>query len=121
MSWAEKFKGAVNQVKDSGAAAAIRAWLSREVADYGEVLDFKMNSRERSAELHILLKGESLPLTVWIDEYEVTQSAGEDYIRVLRARASREWLNAVLKNFVIGQRHAIPKQYSGMVKLVLNG
>ncbi len=112
--------GAIGSVKDSGAAVAIQRWLSRELADYGEVLDFKMNSRARSAELQVSLKGETEKLSIYIDEYELI-TGGKDYIVVKRARASREWVNAVLRNFVIGQRREIPAQYSGMVKLVLNG
>src|SRR6185369_5960898 len=103
--------GAIGSVKDSGAAAAIQRWLSRELADYGEVLDFKINSRERSAELHVLLKGEREKMAVHIDEYEVV-STDKDYIVVKRAHASREWVNAVLRNLVIGKRHQIPPQYS---------
>jgi hypothetical protein len=112
--------GAIGSVKDSGASAAIQRWLSRELADYGEVLDFQINSRERSAELHVLLKGEREKLAVQIDEYEII-SADKDYIVVKRARASREWVNAVLRNLVIGKRQQIPPQYSSLVKLVLNG
>jgi hypothetical protein len=113
-------KGALGSVKDSGASAAIKGWLARELADYGEVLDFSINSRARSAELHVMLKGERERLTVHIDEYEI-QSGERDWIVVRRARASREWVNAVLRKFVIDKRHQIPPQYSGMVKLVLNG
>src|SRR5262245_29402161 len=104
-------KGAIGSVKDSGASAAIGRWLAREMADYGEVLDFNINSRARSAELHVLLKGEREKLTVQIDEYEVI-SGDRDYIMVKRASASREWVNAVLRNFVIDKRHQIPPQYS---------
>ncbi|HEV8540968.1 MAG TPA: hypothetical protein VGR78_01135 [Verrucomicrobiae bacterium] len=120
MGWAEKLKNVVHSAKDTGAAAAIRAWLAREMADYGELLDFKLNSREKRAELHVLLKGESLPLTVMIEDYELTNANGADFIVVKRAQASREWVNAVLRNFLIGKRHLIPAQFSGMVKLVLN-
>ena len=70
MGWGDLVMGAIGSVKDSGASAAIKSWLARELADYGEVQDFKMNSRDRSAELHILLKGEREKLTVNIDEYE---------------------------------------------------
>ena len=120
MGLGDLVKGAIGSVKDSGASAAIQRWLAREMADYGEVLDFKISSRARSAELHVLLKGEREKLTVEIDEYELIPGE-KDYIVVKRARASREWVNAVLRNFVIGKRHEIPSQYSGMVKLVLNG
>jgi len=120
MGLGDLVKGAIGSVKDSGASVAIQRWLAREMADYGEVLDFNINSRARSAELHVLLKGEPEKLTVYVDEYEIF-SGDRDYIIVRRARASREWVNAVLRNFVINKRHEIPSQYSGMVKLVLNG
>jgi hypothetical protein len=111
-------KGAIGSAKDSGASVAIKQWLAREMADYGEVLDFAINSRTRSAELHVLLKGDRERLAVHIDEYEIIPGA-RDYITVRRARASREWVNAVLRNFVINKPHQIPPQYSGMVKMVL--
>jgi hypothetical protein len=121
MSWAEKLKGAITQVKDSGASAAIERWLGKELADYGELLDFKLNSRNKTVEVHILLRGDKENLTVHIDEYELSSSGGEDYVTVRRARASRPWVDAVLRNFILNKKHRIPQQYSSMVKLVLNG
>ena len=121
MSWAEKIRGAVSQVKDSGASAAIHRWLAREMADYGEVLDFTINSRQKSAELHVLLKGEKERLTVWIDQYEIISSPHQDLITVRQARASREWVEAVLRKFVMNKGRPIPPQYSQMAKIVLNG
>jgi hypothetical protein len=120
MGLGDLVKGAIGSVKDTGASAAIQRWLARELADYGEVLDFNINSRARSAELHVLLKGEREKLTIHIDEYEVI-TGERDYIIVKRARASREWVNAVLRNLVINKQRQIPEQYSSMVKLVLNG
>ncbi len=121
MSWTNLVKGAINQVKDSGASSAIERWLAREMADYGEVLDFKISSADRNAMLHVLLKGEKEPLTVTIERYELSSDSHGDYIIVQRAHASREWVNAVLRNFLIHKRHKIPAQYSSMAKMVLNG
>ena len=121
MSWANLVKGAINQVKDSGASTAIQSWLAREMADYGEVLDFKIDSRARTAELHVMLKGEAERLTVNIEGYEITSEGGQDYVVVKGARASREWVNAVVRNFLINKKHKIPAQYSSMAKMVLNG
>jgi len=119
MSWANLVKGAINSVKDSGASTAIQGWLAREMADYGEVLDFKIDSQRRTAELHVLLKGERERLTVNIEGYEFVSEAGVDYVIVKNAKASREWVNAVLRNFLIGKKHKIPAQYSSMAKMVL--
>lgn len=121
MSWTNLVKGAISQVKDSGASTAIQSWLARELADYGEVLDFRISSADRNAELHVLLKGEKEPLTVTIEKYEISSAGSEDFIIVKGAHASREWVNAVLRKFLIDKKHKIPAQYSSMAKLVLNG
>jgi hypothetical protein len=121
MSWAEKIRGAITQVKDTGASAAIERWLSKELADYGELLDFKLNSRDKTIEVHVLLKGENEKLTVHIDEYELVSAGEDDYVIIRRAKASREWVDTVLRKFLIDKRHRIPRQYSSMVKLVLKG
>jgi hypothetical protein len=121
MSWSDKLKGAIGAVKDTGASAAIKPWLSREMADYGELLDFNFSSRDRSVEMHVMLKGETKPLTVNVTNYEFTERGSESFIVVKSASASREWVNAVLRNFVINKPHKIPAQYSSMAKMVLNG
>jgi hypothetical protein len=121
MSWSDKLKGAISAVKDTGAAAAMQHWLSREMADYGELLDFKFSSRTRSAEMHVLLKGETSPLTVQVNDYEMIRQGDSDYVVVKSATASREWVNAVLRNFVIQKPHRIPARFGGMAKMVLNG
>jgi len=119
MSWANLVKGAISSVKDSGASTAIQNWLAREMADYGEVLDFKIDTTARKGELHVHLKGEREKLTVHLDGWNIVSEGGTDYIVVQRAHASREWVNAVMRNFLIGKKHKIPAQYSSMAKMVL--
>jgi hypothetical protein len=119
MSWSDKLKGAIGAVKDTGAGAAIQRWLAREMADYGELLAFTFNSRERLVQMDLMLKGEREKLTVQVTDYELLQQGDGDYIVVRSARASREWVNAVLRNFVIGKPHRIPEQYSSMARMVL--
>ena len=121
MSWANLVKGAINSVKDSGASTAIQGWLSKEMADYGEVLDFKLDTSAQKGELHVHLKGERDPLTVHVNGWHIVSEAGTDYVVIKQAHASREWVNAVMRNFLIGKKHKIPSQYSSMAKMVLGG
>src|SRR5688572_25674741 len=121
MSWANLVKGAISSVKDTGASSAIQSWLTREMADYGEVLDFKIDTAAQKGELHVHLKGESEKLTVHLDGWNIVTEGGADYIIVKRGQASREWVNAVMRNFLIGKKHKIPAQYSSMAKMVLGG
>ena len=119
MSWSEKLKGALGAVKDTGASAAIEHWLARELAAYGDVLAFNFSSRDRSVEMHVLLKGESEKLAVYVTNFEILRRTDGDYVVVRSARASREWVNAVLRNFVIDKPQKIPEQYAGMARMVL--
>ena len=119
MSWANLVKGAISSVKDSGASTAIQSWLTREMADYGEVLDFKIDTAAQKGELHVHLKGEREKLTVHVNGWHVVSEGGQDFIVVKQAHASREWVNAVMRNFLIGKKHKIPSQYAGMAKMVL--
>lgn len=121
MSWANLVKGAISSVKDSGASTAIQSWLTREMADYGEVLDFKIDTAAQKGELHVHLKGEREKLTVHLNGWHLVNEGGQDYIVVKQAHASREWVNAVMRNFLIGKKHKIPSQYAGMAKMVLGG
>ena len=121
MSWANLVKGAIHSVKDSGASTAIQSWLAREMVDYGEVLDFKLDSAAQKGELHVHLKGERDPLTVHVNGWKIVSEAGTDYVVIKQAHASREWVNAVMRNFLIGKKHKIPSQYSSMAKMVLGG
>ena len=121
MSWANLVKGAIHSVKDSGASTAIQSWLAREMADYGEVLDFKLDTSAQKGELHVHLKGERDPLTVHVTGWRIVSEAGTDYVVIKQAHASREWVNAVMRNFLIGKKHKIPSQYSSMAKMVLGG
>ena len=120
MSWSSVIKGALNQVKDSGASAAISRWLARELEDYGQLLDFQLNTAGRTVELRVHLKGERDPISVQVDGFDILSEAGRDYVVVRNARASREWVNAVLRNYLINKKHPIPQQYGGLVKMLMN-
>lgn len=121
MSFASKVWGAINQAKDAGASIAIEHLLARQLEPYGELKDLKLNSRERTIHLEVLLKGETLPLGVDVLEYELQTAADQDFIVVKRVVASREWVTELLRNFLVGRRQPIPHQHSKMVRLVLNG
>lgn len=112
-------KGAISSVKDAGSGVAVEKWLERELAPYGQLLGFQLNSREKSIRLNVHLKGEVHNVEIDIQRYEVVQQGGRDYIIVRQASASREWLRAAAQNFLVGRMIEIPAQYAGLAKMVL--
>ena len=112
-------KGAISSVKDAGSGMAVEKWLEREIAPYGQLLGFKLNSTDKSILLNVHLKGETHNVEIHIQKYEVVSQGGKDYIVVRQATASREWLRSAAQNFLIGRKLEIPAQYAGMAKMVL--
>ncbi len=64
-------------------------------------------------------KGETQSITIDIDEYQLITEAGAEFIVVKKAKASREWLTALLEDFVIEKPLALPDKYGRMLKTVL--
>lgn len=100
---------------------AIEHLLAKRLEPYGELKNLRLNSRDKTIEIEVLLKGEAEPLAVKVIEYELQTGPEQDYLIVKRAIASREWVTVLLQDFVVGRRQPLPHQHSKMVRLVLNG
>jgi hypothetical protein len=119
MSWGKRIANVLNQAKDAGASMAIEKWLARELAEYGELTALDINSREKKLELTILLKGETDPVQLHVDRYELVDHQGRASLRVQEVRASRPWLQSLFRNFLVGAAIPIPAQYAKYAPLVL--
>jgi len=119
MSWMEKLKDAASQAKDAGAALGIRHWLERELAEFGQVEAFSLDSRAKTAELRLRLRGENESLTVTVEDYSLQSGSHGDYVVVRRARASRAWVEAVLGKFILDKPLQIPEKYSAVARGIL--
>jgi len=93
--------------------------VAHRLKPYGRMLNLQIDSRNAKIRLEILLKGESQPVTLNIDEYHLTNSAGADFIVIKKASATREWMDALIKDFAIGKTIPLPAQYANMIKSVL--
>ena len=114
-----KLKNWLHSQKDSSVSFMAEKMLQKKLEPYGQILDFQLNSREHSAVLQLLLKGETQALTLFVDEYGVTQDKEGSWVTVRRARASRDWLTRALQDFVVGKPMLIPEQFAGVARLLL--
>jgi hypothetical protein len=83
------------------------------------MLNLSIDSKTKRIRLEVLLKGESEPVTLNIDEYELTTAAGTNFILIKKASASREWADALLQDFAIGKTIPLPTKYANVVKSLL--
>jgi hypothetical protein len=112
--------GTLAESKDRLISERIKQELNAQLARYGEVLDVKLNTRERSVQLSIKLKGEPDPISVKIGKYELIKEDGQLWLTVdtQSIEASREWLTLVLQDQAGRQRLPIPQKYAWAVEFL---
>jgi hypothetical protein len=90
------------------ASGAVKSLLGGRIERYGRLLDLRIHSRARSLSAVVLLAGEREEIAVEVGKYRIVGERGAHGVIVERASASREWIQMLLEDFVIGRRFPIP-------------
>ena len=90
--------------------------VNRKIEEYGEVLDIKLDNKDKTIKVKVLLKGESEVIEVAVDEYEIVRNDAETLIRVASASSDRPWLDAALRNFVVDRNFRVPEKTVGYLE-----
>jgi hypothetical protein len=112
--------GSLADSKDRLISERIKQELNTHLARYGEVLDVKLNTRERSVQLSIKLKGEPDPTTVNIGKYELIKEDTKLWLTFdsQSIQASREWLTLLLQDQAGRRRLPVPQKYAWAVEFL---
>jgi hypothetical protein len=99
---------ALTACKDGVVEAVAKAFLNQNLQKFGAVTRLQIDSKRKTMAAELALKGEATPILINVDSYEVLQKAGDTFVVVRSARASREWIGAVVTEFVVGRQFKIP-------------
>lgn len=94
--------------KDRALSRAIEALGRRHLARYGELSRVRLDSGGRTVVLEVLLRGETEPVCVSINRYEVLSEEQRDFVVVRDISVSREWMKALAEDVLKGRRFEIP-------------
>lgn len=108
-----------HKTKDSASSFLIEKAVAHALSRYSSMLKFLIDSQKKTAHLEILLKGEPAPLQLVVHEYEVFTEGNRTFIEVRRATASREWVQVVIEDWLLGKRIELPEKYSRMLRMVV--
>jgi hypothetical protein len=97
-----------NAAKDALASQAAKAWANNLISRYGKVEDLKIDSRRKSVEVCCALDGESSPITIKIENYQVESEGDKKFVRATQFSCSRPWLQNVLADHGHKQRIELP-------------
>src|ERR1700680_4276695 len=96
--------------KDRLLAEGAKAHFNKLIGRYGTVVDFQLNTVDRSLSLTLLLKGEENPITIHVHEYTLSTAEGKSVL-VIDARkidTAREWLTELIRDKVGQKRLVVP-------------
>jgi hypothetical protein len=102
--------------KDAALAFAMRRALNARLDAFGEITDLSLDTANRRVRLRVALRGESQPIDVDVRKYDIADDG--DFLTVVDAVASREWLTAALQQFAVGRRFPIPHQAAVALRLL---
>jgi len=84
--------------KDAIVSKGLQAFANFIINDYGKIIDFTVNSNDKTISLNILLKGENEDIKITVFNYSIITDDKKTYLQFDNIMTSREWLNILCKN-----------------------
>ena len=82
------------------------------LAPYGRVTALKLDSDSGELDVTLELNGETEPVRVHIQQYELIEESGRMYLLIHRIFTSRPWLTALAENLAVGRKLELPSEVS---------
>jgi hypothetical protein len=84
------------------------------------VVDFQLNTVDRSLSLTLLLKGEENPITIQVHEYTFSTAEGKSVLIIDETKidTGREWLTELIRDKVGQKRLVVPDNLEWVVQLL---
>jgi hypothetical protein len=111
----------LRKTKDSLVAVGAKDRFNQLIRPYGRVLDFQLNTQERTVFASFRLKGEVDALQLWVHDYQVVKNKkGQTFIVIdgKDIETSREWLTKLIGNQLGRQKVLIPEQFVWLTQLL---
>ncbi len=111
---------ALGSAKDQLLAKGAKAHFNKLIGRYGAVVDFQLNTMDRSLSLTLLLKGEETPITIHVHEYTLSTAEGKSVLVIdgRKIETAREWLTELIRDRVGQQPLVVPDNLEWVVQLL---
>jgi hypothetical protein len=112
----DKFKNIVKDTvytsKDTTNSKVFKTIINQVIKSYGSVLAFKIDSKDRSFLIELMLKGEALPIRISINKYEFIKHEDYSAVIIYSLSANREWMQTIMDMFIINKEFELPKKFN---------
>ena len=83
--------------KDTIVSKGLQAFANFIINDYGKIIDFAVNSNDKTISLNVLLKGENEDIKITVFNYSIIIDDKKTYLQFDSIMTSREWLHILCK------------------------
>jgi hypothetical protein len=83
------------------ASAARKALNSSYLQPYGSLTQLDIDSNKKTLFLALELKGESQPIEIRVNHYELVERNSDTFIELGEVETSREWVNTLLREHLL--------------------
>lgn len=104
--------------KDAAVGFAARVAVNSKLRGIGEMTELAIDTKNRRLRVRLELLGENEPIDIDVARYELRQDPRGAEITIRSATASKQWLNAAIREFVIGKSFPIPPKAEALLKLL---
>ncbi|MDB6112491.1 MAG: hypothetical protein JWR69_4241 [Pedosphaera sp.] len=94
---------------DSAVAWGAREYFNVRYQSLGHMTTLQIDSANKKASLDLDLKGETQPLHITINRYELSTAGDKTLIEIKEFTTSREWINQVAAGFLKGKKFEVPE------------
>jgi len=92
--------------------------LNARLSPFGTITALSLDTGQRRVQVSLALHGESAPIEIDVRRYDIERARTGDWLTVVDAVASREWVSAALHHFAVGQRFHISRKASMFLRLM---
>lgn len=109
--------------KDRIISKGLQTFANLLINDYGKIINFAVNSKNRTVTLNVLLKGEKEDLKIIINNYSIINDNKNTFLQFDTIWTSREWLNVFIDkkrtNILEDNKIQIPGYIATPINLIL--
>ena len=111
----------LNTMKYKALSKGAKIALNKYISKYGNITRLSLNSRFKSMELEIFLDGDSKPISVNIENYELVERDSNYYLKLSGIKTSKSWINTLAYEYLEAKEFSIPFEYAKMLKAIIGG
>jgi hypothetical protein len=106
-------------LKDKALSKSLETVINLKIKEYGKMLKLNLNSKEKSIDCEIMLKGEKEPLQVYVNNYIISEEDGKFHLYAEDIKISREWINIVVENYLKNQKIELPEKIAKTLQILV--